>query len=61
MDERNKAIQDVDKGREYAVDAAIVRIMKNRKVIVYHQLVVECMEHLNHVFKVLDLCCLTAC
>ncbi|CAL9088056.1 unnamed protein product [Musa acuminata var. zebrina] len=51
VDERNKVIQDVDKGREYAVDAAIVRIMKNRKVIVYHQLVVECMEHLNHVFK----------
>ncbi|THU47451.1 hypothetical protein C4D60_Mb09t15660 [Musa balbisiana] len=51
VDERNKVIQDVDKDREYAIDAAIVRIMKNRNVIVYQQLVVECMEHLKHVFK----------
>ncbi|CAL9136947.1 unnamed protein product [Musa textilis] len=51
VDERRKVIQDVDKDREHAIDAAIIRIMKSRKVVVNQQLEVECMEHLKHVFK----------
>lgn len=31
-DEKKKVIEDVDKDRRYAIDAAIVRTMKSRKV-----------------------------
>ncbi|CAH2071938.1 unnamed protein product [Thlaspi arvense] len=31
VDERKKVVEDVDKDRRYAIDAAIVRIMKSRK------------------------------
>lgn len=33
-DEKKKVIEDVDKDRRYAIDAAIVRTMKSRKVCV---------------------------
>ena len=33
MDEKKKVIEDVDKDRKYAIDAAIVRTMKSRKVL----------------------------
>jgi len=32
VDEKKKVIEDVDKDRKYAIDAAIVRVMKSRKV-----------------------------
>ncbi|PNH12956.1 Cullin-1 [Tetrabaena socialis] len=32
LDEKKKVMEDVDKDRRYAIDAAIVRIMKSRKV-----------------------------
>lgn len=32
MDEKKKVIEDVDKDRRYAIDAAVVRTMKSRKV-----------------------------
>jgi cullin 1 len=32
VDEKKKTIEDVDKDRRYAIDAAIVRTMKSRKV-----------------------------
>lgn len=52
VDEKKKVIEDVDKDRRYAIDAAIVRIMKSRKVLGYQQLVMECVEQLSRMFKV---------
>ena len=37
MDEKKKVIEDVDKDRRYAIDAAIVRTMKSRKVLQHQQ------------------------
>ncbi|XP_059632713.1 cullin-1 isoform X1 [Cornus florida] len=51
VDEKKKVIEDVDKDRRYAIDAAIVRIMKSRKVLGYQQLVMECVEQLGRMFK----------
>ncbi|XP_062144130.1 cullin-1-like isoform X2 [Alnus glutinosa] len=51
VDERRKVIEDVDKDRRYAIDAAIVRIMKSRRVLDHQQLVMECVEQLGPMFK----------
>lgn len=51
VDERKKVIEDVDQDRRYAIDAAIVRIMKSRKVLGHQQLVMECVEQLGRMFK----------
>ncbi|KAL3749382.1 hypothetical protein ACJRO7_010486 [Eucalyptus globulus] len=51
VDEKKKVIEDVDKDRRYAIDASIVRIMKDRKVLGYQQLVTECVEQLCCIFK----------
>ncbi|CAA0834817.1 Cullin-1 [Striga hermonthica] len=51
VDEKKKVIEDVDKDRRYAIDASIVRIMKSRKVLGYQQLVAECVDQLNRMFK----------
>ncbi|KAL1222358.1 Cullin-2 [Cardamine amara subsp. amara] len=51
MDERKKVVEDVNKDRRYAIDAAVVRIMKSRKVLPHQQLVSECVEHLSRMFK----------
>ncbi|RXH97211.1 hypothetical protein DVH24_035879 [Malus domestica] len=51
VEERKEVIQDVEKERRYAIDAAIVRIMKSRKVLEHQQLVTECVEQLRHKFK----------
>lgn len=37
VDEKKKVIEDVDKDRRYAIDAAIVRTMKSRKVMQHQQ------------------------
>ena len=37
VDERKKVVEDVDKDRRYAIDAAIVRTMKSRKVLQHQQ------------------------
>ncbi|OMO49804.1 hypothetical protein COLO4_38370 [Corchorus olitorius] len=50
-DERKKVVEDVDKDRKYAIDAALVRIMKSRKVLGHQQLVSECVEMLSRMFK----------
>lgn len=47
-------MEDVDKDRRYAIDAAIVRIMKSRKVLGHQQLVSECVEQLSRMFKVIS-------
>ncbi|KAE8692019.1 Detected protein of unknown function [Hibiscus syriacus] len=51
LDERKKVVEDVDKDRRYAIEAAIVRIMKSRKVLGRQQLVSECVEQLSRMFK----------
>lgn len=51
VDERKKVAEDVDKDRRYAIDAAIVRIMKSRNVLDHQKLVVECVEQLSKMFK----------
>ncbi|XP_028804231.1 cullin-1 isoform X1 [Neltuma alba] len=51
VDERKKVVEDVDKDRRYAIDAAIVRIMKSRKILGHQQLVLECVEQLSRMFK----------
>ncbi|CAJ2679071.1 unnamed protein product [Trifolium pratense] len=51
VDERKKVIEDVYQDRRYAIDAAIVRIMKSRKVLGHQQLVSECVEQLGRMFK----------
>ncbi|PIN02365.1 Cullin [Handroanthus impetiginosus] len=51
VDDRKKVVEDVDKDRRYAIDAALVRIMKSRKVLGHQQLVVECVEMLSRMFK----------
>ncbi|XP_076950361.1 cullin-1-like [Bidens hawaiensis] len=51
VDERKKVVEDVDKDRRYAIDAAIVRIMKSRKSLGHQQLVTECVEQLSRMFK----------
>lgn len=55
VDERKKVVEDVDKDRRYAIDAAIVRIMKSRKVLGHQQLVSECVEQLTRMFKVINI------
>lgn len=55
VDERKKVVEDVDKDRRYAIDAAIVRIMKSRKILGHQQLVSECVEQLSRMFKVSSL------
>lgn len=57
VDEKKKVIEDVDKDRRYAIDASIVRIMKSRKVLGHQQLVMECVEQLGRMFKVLMATC----
>lgn len=52
LDERKKVIEVVDKDRRSNIDAAIVRIMKSRKVLGFQQLVMECVEQLSNMFKV---------
>jgi cullin 1 len=52
LDERKKVIEVVDKDRRSTIDAAIVRIMKSRKVLGFQQLVMECVEQLSNMFKV---------
>ncbi|KAM5585593.1 hypothetical protein ABKV19_004801 [Rosa sericea] len=51
VDERTKVIEEVDKDRRYAIDAAIVRIMKSRKILGHQELVMESVEQLQRMFK----------
>jgi len=51
-DEKKKVIEDVNKDRRFAIDAALVRIMKSRKIMTHQNLVAECVQQLSRTFKV---------
>ena len=51
MDEKKKVTEDVDKDRKYAIDAAIVRVMKSRKVVAHNNLVTDVTQQLSAMFK----------
>ena len=51
IDDKKKVEADVDKDRRYAIDAAIVRTMKSRKVLPHQQLVLEVVQQLTKMFK----------
>lgn len=51
IDERKKVIEDLDKDRRYAIDAALVRTMKSRKVLQHQQLTMEVVQQLSRMFK----------
>jgi hypothetical protein len=51
-DEKKKVIEDVNKDRRFAIDAALVRIMKSRKIMTHQNLVAECVQQLSRMFKV---------
>lgn len=53
VDEMMMVTEHVIKERKYAIDAAIVCIMKHRKVLGHQQLVDECELQLSRFFKVL--------
>ncbi len=44
-------IEDVDKDRRYAIDAAVVRTMKSRKQLEHQKLVLEVVQQLQRMFK----------
>ncbi|KAJ1283771.1 hypothetical protein BS78_03G152000 [Paspalum vaginatum] len=50
-DEKKKIMDDVNKDRRFAIDAALVRIMKSRKIMTHQNLVAECVEQLSRMFK----------
>mmetsp|Transcript_7717 Transcript_7717/g.47813 ORF Transcript_7717/g.47813 Transcript_7717/m.47813 type:complete len:793 (+) Transcript_7717:183-2561(+) len=49
--EKRKVVEEVDKDRRYAIDAAIVRTMKSRKMVPHQQLVLEVVQQLNQMFR----------
>ncbi|GJS51470.1 cullin 1, partial [Tanacetum coccineum] len=50
-DEKKKVVEGVEKDRTYAIDAALVRVMKSRKKLGHQQLVTECVNVLENMFK----------
>lgn len=51
VDEKRKVVEDVDKERQYAIDAAIVRIMKSRKALEHQALMLEVMQQVKKMFN----------
>jgi cullin 1 len=52
-DEKEEVIVDVNKNRKLSTEACIVRIMKSRKVMGHEQLILECINQMSRMFKVL--------
>jgi len=50
VDDRKKVREDVDKDRKFAVEAAIVRILKSRKTIAHADLMNEVISQLQKMF-----------
>jgi cullin 1 len=50
-DEKKRVVEDVAKDRQHAIDAAIVRTMKSRKVMNHQQLTIEVVEQLRKMFQ----------
>mmetsp|Transcript_8359 Transcript_8359/g.21552 ORF Transcript_8359/g.21552 Transcript_8359/m.21552 type:complete len:763 (+) Transcript_8359:378-2666(+) len=51
LEEKKKILEDVDKDRRYAIDAAVVRTMKARKVLKHQELMMEVVQQLSQMFK----------
>jgi len=51
VDEKKKVVEDVAKDRRYAIDAAVVRTMKSRRVLPHQQLVTEVVQQLSRMFN----------
>ena len=51
VEDRRKVQDDVDKDRKYAIDAAIVRIMKSRKALQHSNLIMEVVQQLQRMFQ----------
>jgi cullin 1 len=51
LDDRRKVTEDVDKDRKHAIEAAIVRIMKSRKVLQHSNLIMEVVQQLQAQFN----------
>lgn len=51
VDDKKKVVEDVDKDRRFAIDAAVVRTMKSRKVLQHQQLIMEVIQQLTRMFK----------
>lgn len=50
-DDRRKVQEEVDKDRKYAIDAAIVRIMKSRRALSHSSLIMEVVQQLQRMFQ----------
>ena len=48
----DKVVDEVVKDRPSAIEACLVKIMKEKKVLQFRQLIAECVERLSHLFKV---------
>jgi cullin 3 len=45
--ERSKTIEKIDEDRKYELDAAVVRIMKSRKILTHNELIVETVKQIT--------------
>jgi len=51
LEEKKKVLEDVNKDRRYAIDAAVVRTMKARKVLKHSELMQEVLAQLKQSFR----------
>lgn len=50
VEDKKKVVEEVQKDRKYAIDAAIVRTMKSRRALEHTQLVLEVMQQVKKMF-----------
>ena len=51
VEDKKKVVEEVNKDRRYAIDAAIVRIMKSRKSLQHQELMSQVMDQLSKMFQ----------